>query len=146
VNSKVLEVMESLWTLWSPERSRSKNSQSTPRPSSRPPPVHSSSSSSSDSNSDAPPTPAQTFIPIELLPNFPTAWQAAASASCISDVRAAASAAVPAAPSTPYLRCSREGMGLGQLVLTAGPLTQQEAKAKKRVWTVAKQVRSAPAQ
>ncbi|KAF5839496.1 hypothetical protein DUNSADRAFT_670 [Dunaliella salina] len=139
INTRVLRVMESLWA-------------SLPRHSPKSPlPEHTTPTSSHHLNFPtshatnsyhipAQPPPTPTF-PAKLLSNLPTAWRAAVEAAAASRALPSSKQAT-AVPSTPYLRSTRQGVGLGQLVLTAGPLTHNEARERRRAWVLAKQAAS----
>jgi hypothetical protein len=119
INARVLGVMEALWATLPCSTTHKAQMQSTPK--------------------EATATSAATSP--SLLRNLPVAWEAAASSiSAFSSTKAYADATAPLPQSSPYLRCSREGAGMGQLLFTAGPAMPHEMSAWKRRWVAAKQV------
>jgi len=143
INTQVLNVMESLWACLPPYSQRS----TPPRPSTSSPPPASTSTSTTSYHSNSPtarsnPASAQPHptldFPSKLLSNLPIAWRATVAAATTSSALPSSKQAA-AVPSTPYLRSTRQGVGMGQLVLTAGPLTHNEARQKRRAWALAKQ-------
>jgi hypothetical protein len=77
-------------------------------------------------------------LPSKLLPELPTPPGARQQAGETSG----SSRGPRAAPSTPYLRLTREGRAGGQLLATAGPMTPGEEERYTRAFRRARQMRS----